>query len=203
LNPLQAQTTNLGFSKNNATLQTYHDRRIVVVVRINSMSDAMQYVEDAQLEQLSCIAPATRKGRQTSDVWQLFPTDESPQLPVLVLRSACCMHCKVEVTYMKKSERVKSHLLNSKSFITVMMSMDLAERPDWLNEESKPNRFHRGLVLLSYTLPSRPYNHRRLARRSFRRSRIILPCTITSQDLLSFESKRGPCWKHSRLLGQM
>jgi hypothetical protein len=47
-------------------------------------------VEDAQLEQLSCIAPAKRKGGQTSDVWQLFSTDESPQL----LRSACCMHCK-------------------------------------------------------------------------------------------------------------
>jgi hypothetical protein len=105
-----AQTTN------------FYDRRIVV--RINSMSDAMQSVEDAQLKQLSRIAPAKRKGRQTSDVWQLFSTDESPQL----LRSACCMHCKVEVTYMKKSERVKSHLLKCKSLITEMMSMDVAER---------------------------------------------------------------------------
>jgi hypothetical protein len=111
------------------TLRTPHDRRIVV--RINSMSDAMQSVEDAQLEQLSCIAPAKRKGRQTSDVWQLFSTDESPQL----LRSACCMHCKVEVAYMKKSERVKSHLLKCKSFITEMVSMDVAERPDWFDEE--------------------------------------------------------------------
>jgi hypothetical protein len=77
------------------------------------------------------IAPAKRKGRQTSDVWQLFSTDESPQL----LRSACCMHCKVEVTYMKKSERVKSHLLKCKSSITEMMSMDVAERPHWFDEE--------------------------------------------------------------------
>jgi hypothetical protein len=88
------------------------------------MSDAMQSVEDAQLEQrVSCIAPAKGKGRPTSHVWQLFSTDESPQL----LRSACCMHCKVEVTYMKKIERVKSHLLKCKPFITEMMSMDVAE----------------------------------------------------------------------------
>jgi hypothetical protein len=113
------------------TLRTPHDRRIVVVVRINSMSNAMQSVEDAQLEHLSCIPPAKRKGRQTSDVWQLFSTEESHQL----LGSACCMHCKVEVTYMKKSERVKSHLLKCKSFLTEMMSMDVDKRPDWFDEE--------------------------------------------------------------------
>jgi hypothetical protein len=48
------------------------------LVSTHMVSDAMQSVEDAQLEQLSCIAPAKRKGRQTSDVWQLFSTDESP-----------------------------------------------------------------------------------------------------------------------------
>jgi hypothetical protein len=50
----------------------------------------MQSVEDAQLEQLSCIALAKRKERQTSDGWQLFSTEKSPEL----LLSACCMHCK-------------------------------------------------------------------------------------------------------------
>jgi hypothetical protein len=148
------------------TLRTPHDRRIVVVVRINSVSDAIKSVEDAQLEQLSCIPPAKRKGRQTSDVWQLFSTEESPQL----LRSACCMHCKVEVTYMKKSERVKSHLLKCKSFITEMMSMDVAERPEWFDEISVLNSVvHRGLKPLSNSHPSRPFYHRRLARRRCRR----------------------------------
>jgi hypothetical protein len=162
----------------------------------------MQSVEDTQLEQVSGIALATGKGRQTSDVWQLFSTDESPQL----LLSACCMHCKVEVTYMKKSERVKSHLLRFKSFISVMMSMDVAERPDWFNEESNERlqssfSSRSGNSLTHSSIKT--FYHRHLARRSWRGLRITLTCAITSQNLISFESKRGTCWKHSRLVGQM
>jgi hypothetical protein len=37
---------------------------------------------------------------------------------------------------MKKSERERSHRVICKSFITVTMSMDIAERPDWFSEES-------------------------------------------------------------------
>jgi hypothetical protein len=59
-----------------------------------------------------------------SDVWQLFSTDKSPQL----LHSACCMHCKVEVTYMKKSERVNSHLLKSLISVGELLKLCILHR---------------------------------------------------------------------------
>jgi hypothetical protein len=84
-----------------------------------------------------------------------------------------------------------------------MMSMDAAERSDWFNEECTQTSFssRSGTSLTQSSIKA--FYQRRLARRSCRRFRIVLRCTTTSQDLLSFKSKRGTCWRHSRLLRQM
>jgi hypothetical protein len=118
---------------------------------------------------------------------------------------ACIVTLRLRTHDKKRAREVTSPQMQV--FIIVMMSYwMLLKDPIGFNEESNrrhKNSFFIAVWYFSHTIIHQGFfYHCRLVRWSCRRLRIILPCTITSQDLRSFESKRGTCWKHSRLLGQ-
>ncbi|KAI9915522.1 hypothetical protein PsorP6_007462 [Peronosclerospora sorghi] len=51
--------------------------------------------------------PSKRNGRELSSLWNVFTEDPDTQRRV----SSKCLHCLKAITYHKKSERVKSHLV--------------------------------------------------------------------------------------------
>jgi len=76
---------------------------------------------------------SVKRGRDVSSTWALFTDESDPHKK----KSAVCNHCKERVTYHKKSEYVHKHLNNCKAFIKLMMGMDIADRPEWLDTSKK------------------------------------------------------------------
>jgi hypothetical protein len=69
-------------------------------------------------------------GRKRHDVWEHLTDAQDPQK----LISAACKHCMQIVTYRRKSERARGHLLKCKNFAKTMMLFAPEDRPPWFNE---------------------------------------------------------------------
>lgn len=137
------------------------------------MSDSNQCVVIRENEgEAGSLEPTLRKrrqGRASSDLWKLFSEATNPQLQV----SSLCRHCNAKVTYYKKSERVKSHLLKCKPFFKSMISIDEKDRPAWLISEM-PNKKLKSdssasmsqLSMRAFALPClKPSEHKKIAYR--------------------------------------
>ena len=87
-----------------------------------------------------------KMGKTPDEVWSLFTNAENPKN----LQKAVCKHCKKEVKYHKKSERVKEHLASCKPFIGLHPSEaeDDENYPTFLVEEKYKKR------RLSFSTPS-------------------------------------------------
>ena len=89
-----------------------------------------------------------RKGRFTSDIWELFTTKIEPQRDI----SNMCWHCLKMITYQKKSERVIAHLLKCQQFKRAMMELDVKSQPDWYKNSAQEKKLKLGSLSSSSQL---------------------------------------------------
>lgn len=73
--------------------------------------------------------------RELDGVWELFTDAEKPH----TLKKAVCKHCMNEVSYNKKSERVKEHLSQCKQFMRFYPSGS-EDIPEFLKEDKYKKR---------------------------------------------------------------
>ena len=69
-----------------------------------------------------------KRGRQTSDLWEMFTDAAEAQKA----KSHHCKHCNEMVNYHRKTEQVRTHLNNCSKFKKTMNGGGDADRPDWL-----------------------------------------------------------------------
>jgi hypothetical protein len=77
-----------------------------------------------------------KRGRQGSDLWNLYTDDINPHQHKL----AVCKHCRMLMNHHKKSESVKVHLNKCAPFRKLMNGMEEDKRPTWYTANKKPRK---------------------------------------------------------------
>lgn len=98
----------------------------------SSSSTADLEASDSGLTDVDLTSNITvKRGRLQAPIWKLFTDDTDAHLK----KSVVCKHCKETVTYHRKSELVQAHLCKCRVFNKLMMSTDIAERPQWFADK--------------------------------------------------------------------
>jgi hypothetical protein len=77
-----------------------------------------------------------KRGRQGSDLWNLYTNDVNPHRHKLAVRK----HCRMLMNHHKKSESVKVHLNKCAPFCKFMNGMEENKRPAWYTANKKPRK---------------------------------------------------------------
>ncbi|KAI9908268.1 hypothetical protein PsorP6_002805 [Peronosclerospora sorghi] len=112
---------------------SYREKRKSYIVHILNSGTATIQMGDS-VDALE-PGPSKRKVHELSSLWEVFTEDSDYQRRV----SSKCRHCLKAITYHKKTERVKRHLVNCLPFKQSMKEIDEESHPYWL-KEIMPNK---------------------------------------------------------------
>ncbi|CAM6024631.1 unnamed protein product [Sphagnum balticum] len=107
------------------------DNNINVALRAGAGSDSLDGNGNDDV-----VVGGRKRGRQGSDLWNLYTDDVNPHQHKL----AVCKHCRMLMNHHKKSESVKVHLNKCAPFRKLLNGTEEDKRPTWYMANKKPRK---------------------------------------------------------------